>query len=31
MGHAGVTLTPGFDCGCKRHVELHDGAWVVRE
>lgn len=31
MGHAGVTLTPGFDCGCKRHLELRDGEWVVRE
>ena len=29
MGQAGITLSPGIVCGCKRHLELRDGQWVV--
>lgn len=29
LSRTGLTLTPGFHCACKHHVELHDGKWVV--
>jgi hypothetical protein len=31
LGSSGLSLTPGFHCACKRHVELHDGKWVVSQ
>lgn len=29
MSHNGISLSPGFVCGCKLHLGLEDGQWVV--